>query len=313
MNNAPLVTIIVPSFNQGRFIKETLDSILSQDYRPIEVLVLDGGSTDQTVGVLESYGATPELKWWSEPDNGVVDAFNKGLARATGDIIGVQSSDDVYLPGAISAAVEFMCTNPDFALVYGDVDYIDENSKVTGRDLLTAFDLKHYLGRFTYIPQPGAFFRAQLVQEIGGWREEVSYTADADYWMRIAVGHKVAKLDRVMGRYRYHADQRDTQKAKIARDWEKMIRDLLAANDLDSETRHFAEMGIYLAKHRYTAEINWKMRTLYLYQAAAANPRAVFHPCFPRRELLVGRNPIWQALSRIKRRLGFRPRTSVVS
>ena len=308
--NSSLVTIIVPSFNQGRFIREALDSILSQDYRPIEVLVIDGASTDQTVEVLESFAGVSELKWWSEPDRGVADAVNKGFARAQGSIIGIQSSDDLYLPGAISAAVECMQAHRDVALVYGDVELIDEDSAVTGRDVLEAFDLEHYLGRFTYIPQPSAFFRRDVIEQIGGWREEVSYAADADFWMRIAVRHKVARLDRLMARYRYHADQRDTQKAKIARDWEKMIRDLLAANDFDSSTRRFAMMGIHLAKHRYTPESDWKRRTRYLYQAAVANPWAVFHPCFPKRELLPGREPIWKALSRVKRRLGFRPRTS---
>ena len=309
MNNS-LVTIIVPSFNQGRFIKETLDSILSQDYRPIEVLVIDGASTDQTVAVLESFSNVSELKWWSEADGGVTDAVNKGLARAQGSIIGIQSSDDVYLPGAISAAVDFMQAHRDIALAYGDVELIDENSMVTGRDVLEAFDLKYYLGRFTYIPQPSAFFRRDVIEQIGGWRPEVSYAADADLWMRIAVRHKAARIERLMARYRYHSDQRDTQKAKIARDWEKMIRDLLAANDFDGSMRRFAEMGIYLAKHRYTPESDWKRRTRFLYQAAAANPRAVFHPCFPRRELFPGREPIWKFLSRMKRRLGFRPRTS---
>ena len=108
MNTDSLVTIIVPSFNQGRFIKETLHSILAQDYRPIEVLVIDGASSDLTIEVLESYAGVPELKWWSEPDNGVVDAVNKGLARARGEIVAIQSSDDLYLPGAISAAVEIV-------------------------------------------------------------------------------------------------------------------------------------------------------------------------------------------------------------
>ena len=92
---SPLVSIIVPSFNQGRFIKETIDSILGQDYRPIEVLVLDGASTDETVEVLSRYESVPELIWRSEPDNGVVDAVNKGLKRASGEIIGIQSSDDL--------------------------------------------------------------------------------------------------------------------------------------------------------------------------------------------------------------------------
>jgi glycosyltransferase involved in cell wall biosynthesis len=308
--NSPLVTIIVPSFNQGRFIKETLDSIIGQDYRPIEVLVIDGASTDQTTELLETYRGVPELKWWSEPDNGVVDAVNKGLEKASGEIISIQSSDDLYLRGAITAAAKFLSEHPDVALVYGDVELINERSEVVGRDILQPFNLKHYLGRFSYIPQPSAFFRARLVKEIGGWRQEVSYAADADYWLRIAVGHKVARLDRLMARYRYHPDQRDTQKGKISRDWDRAITDLLAANNVDRSTRSFARMGIYLAKYRYTPESDWLRRSLYLYRAALSNPAAVFDARFPKRELIIGREPIWKFLSRVKRWLGFRPRTT---
>jgi glycosyltransferase involved in cell wall biosynthesis len=311
--STPLVSIIVPSFNQGRFIKETLDSILGQDYRPIEVLVMDGASTDQTIDVLRGYEGIPEIKWWSEPDRGVVDAVNKGLSWIAGEIVSIQSSDDLYLPGAIRAAAEFLNGHGDVALVYGDVELIDENSDVTGRDILTPFDLRRYLGRFTYIPQPCAFFRARAAASVGGWRQEVSYAADADFWLRIAVRHKVVKLDRLLARYRYHPDQRDTQRAQIARDWEKAVRDLLAANALDRSTRRFARMGVQLAKHRYTDESKWFRKSLFLYCAAVANPRAVFSPAFPKREFIIGREPVWKFLSRVKRRLGFRPRTPIAS
>jgi glycosyltransferase involved in cell wall biosynthesis len=313
MNDAPagtLVSIVVPSFNQGKFIKEAIDSILSQDYRPIEILVLDGGSTDLTLDILRSYEGIAELRCWSEPDNGVVDAVNKGLSKARGEIIAVQSSDDVYLPGAISAAVRFLEANPNISLTFGDVELIDEHSEVIGRDILSSFDLREYLGRFTYIPQPTAFFRADVVRSVGGWRDGVSYAADADFWMRIAIGNKVGKIDKLVARYRYHPEQRDSQKAKIVRDWEASVLDLLKSKDLDRSTRRFAKMGIYLAKYRYASDSEWAKRTLFLYLAAAANPSAVRHPRFPKRELLPGREPIWKALSRIKRLLGFRPRTS---
>lgn len=306
----PLVSVIVPSFNQGRFIRETIDSILDQDYRPLEVLVIDGGSTDSTVRVLESYREYPELKWWSESDKGVTDAVNKGLTRAAGEILSIQSSDDVYLPGAIRVAVEVLTAQKDVALVYGDVEYIDEYSRPIGQDILGPFDLNSYLGRFSYIPQPSAFFRASAAKEIEGWRKQVSYAADADYWLRIAIRHKVLKFDQVIGRYRYHAEQRDTQRAKIARDWELTVRDLLSSGRLDNSSKRFARMGIYLARYRYAPESQWIRRTQYLYQAAAANPRAVLDCKFPKREFLVGREPIWKFLSRVKRFMGFAPRMS---
>jgi glycosyltransferase involved in cell wall biosynthesis len=303
------VSIIVPSLNQGKYIKETIDSIFDQDYRPIEVLVMDGGSTDHTVDILKAYEGVPELQWWSAPDKGVVDAVNKGLNMVSGEIIAIQSSDDIYLSGAISSAVKYLKKNRDVMLVYGDVELIDGQSRYIGKDVQGPFDLKSYLGRFSYIPQPSAFFRAEIIRAVGGWREEVSYAADADFWLRIAVRYRVAKLHKLMARYRYHSEQRDAQKAKISRDWERTIRDLLTSCSLDGSTRRFARMGIYMAKHRYTPESDWLRRTFYLYQAAVANPIAMANRHFPKRELLIGRTPIWKAFSRIKRALGFKPRS----
>lgn len=306
----PLVSIIIPSYNQGRYLEETIDSILDQDYRPLEILVLDGQSTDTTLSILKSYKDVPELKWWSEPDGGVTDAVNKGLERACGEIFAIQSSDDVYLPGAISAAVEFLVKHGDVALVYGDVELMNEHSQITGRDILGPFDFKHYVGRFSYIPQPAAFFRADTARVIGGWRKEVGYTADADYWLRIAATRTVMKLDRMLGRYRYHPEQRDRQSADIARDWEKTILDLLASHSFDKSAQRYARMGIYLAKYRYAPKGDWSKRTYYLYRALFENPRAVASCQFPKRELLPGREPLWRILSRVKRSLGFKQRTS---
>src|SRR5262245_47637775 len=113
----PLVSIVVPSFNQGRFIRTTIDSVLQQAYRPLEIIVVDGGSTDETIDVLKAYGNLPELQWTSEPDHGVADAVNKGFQRARGDVIGIQSSDDWYTPGAVAAAVEALQAADSPALV----------------------------------------------------------------------------------------------------------------------------------------------------------------------------------------------------
>jgi glycosyltransferase involved in cell wall biosynthesis len=302
-----LVSVVVPSFNQGRYLAETLRSCLAQDHRPLEVLVLDGGSTDGTLEVLQALAA-PELRWWSEPDRGVCDAVNTGFARASGAILSVQSSDDVFVPGAVSAAVAAFAAEPGLGLVYGDVEHIDEGSRVTGADVQGPFDFAAYLGRLQYVPQPGAFFTRAALEAVGGWRDAYSYAADADFWMRIAAGFPVRKLDRVVGRYRYHAEQRDTQRARIARDWEGAVRDLLRDPRLDPRQRRYARMGIHLARHRYAPEGAWATRTRELYAALAANPAAAGDPHFPKRDLLPGRDPLWRLLSRVKRGLGFRPR-----
>ena len=308
MLDSPLVSVIVPSFNQGRFIAETLESILSQDYRPLEVLVMDGGSTDETLSVLEKYRSRPEVRVWSEADEGVTDAVNKGLARVRGAILAIQSSDDTYLPGAISAAVESMRRNPEVVLVFGDVELIDEYSRVTGGDVQTAFDLAEYLGRLSYVPQPAAFFTAAAARVVGGWRAGVSYAADADFWLRIALSQPVLKIDRLMARYRYHPAQRDQQRDRILRDWETMIASLAAHPGMTPRLARHARMGVHLARYRYTDAGRWLGRSLHVYRAVLANPRAIGHRNFPRRELLLGRTPLFALLSRVKRALGLRPR-----
>jgi glycosyltransferase involved in cell wall biosynthesis len=305
----PLVSIVIPSYNQGKFIRETIQSCLDQDYRPIEIIVQDGASTDETVDVLKSFNA-PELTWVSEPDKGVVDAVNRGIARARGAVLTIQSSDDIFLPGAISATVTALQQNPQAGLVYGDVKHIDVDSVVTGEDVQGDFDLAGYLGRFMYIPQPGTCFTRTALEAGIGWRDAYSYAADADFWLQIVTRYPVYKLNGFVAAYRYHPDQRDTQKARIARDWAGSINDHLARGRLSARERRYARMGIHLARYRYASESDWGYRTRELYAAWLANPLAVFDRRFPKRELFPGRTPIWAMLSRIKRALGFRPRTS---
>ena len=304
----PLVSIVIPSFNQGRFIRETIESCLLQDYRPLEILVLDGGSNDETVSVLRSL-ETPELHWWSAPDRGVVDAVNKGLARARGAIITIQSSDDVFLPGAIKVMVGALLAMPDAGLAFGDVELIDAESRLIGRDVQGNFDFCAYLGRFQYIPQPGTCFTRAAFQATGEWRDSVSYAADADFWMRMACRVGVAHVPRLVARYRYHDEQRDVQRHRIARDWTIAVNDLISNGGLTRRQRRFARMGIELARHRYAPPEAWASRTRSLYAALIANPLAVTDKRFPKRELLPGRDPLWRRLSHIKRALGFKPRT----
>jgi glycosyltransferase involved in cell wall biosynthesis len=298
----PLVSIVVPSFNQGRFLRETLDSIVTQDYRPLEIVVMDGGSTDESVDVLRSYGNLPELRWRSERDKGVVDAVNKGLREARGAIIAIQSSDDLYVPGAIAAAVEALERDASLGLVYGDIEHIDEQSRVTGRSHLPPFAFHEYLGKLTYIPQPAAFFRREAYEATGSWRDDVSYAADAEFYLRIATKFRVQKIDRVLARYRYHDQQRDTASPKIIRDWSKVAAEW--TSHADPMLRRHARSGTWLVRYRYTPEHEWLARTWALYRAALANP-ALLRQAEIRaaKEWFPARYPIWRFLSRVKRML----------
>jgi glycosyltransferase involved in cell wall biosynthesis len=308
LSERPLISIVIPSYNQGRYIRETIDSVLAQDYRPLEVLVFDGASKDETVDVLKSYDA-PELQWWSEPDRGVVDAVNKGMARARGSIVAVQSSDDVYVPGALSAVAGAFRETPGLGLVYGDVEYIDAESRVGGRTHLPPFMLHEYVGKLTYIPQPAAFFTAEAMRAAGEWRAEISYAADAEFYLRIATQFRVEKIDRVVARYRYHQAQRDKESVRVPQDWANAIEPWTRSPD--ARLRRYARSGIDLVRLRYLPERQWARRTIAAYHALLVNPAVLRNADFRHtRDLVPGRYPIWRVLSWMKRQLGFAPRRS---
>ncbi len=130
MSREPLVTVVTPSFNQGRFIRPTIRSVLEQDYPHVEYRVIDGGSTDDTHEVLRSYG--DRLAWFSEPDDGQTDAILKGFGRSSGEILTWLNADDVYLPNAISRAVEELRRHPETGLVYGRGVILDEDGAEVG-------------------------------------------------------------------------------------------------------------------------------------------------------------------------------------
>ncbi len=250
----PLVSVIVPSFNQGRFIRRTLQSILSQDYRPIEVIVIDGASTDDTVAILREFSSAPELHWVSEPDRGVVDAVNKGFARARGDIGAIQSSDDFYLPGAISTAVEALQADPRLAFVFGDVAKVDADGRELSRTALAPYSLEGVLTMATWIPQPSTFFRMPIAKALGGWREEVPYAADTDLWLRMALDHPARRIPRLMAERSMHEAQRDTQGERIIRDYTKAIGTLPGLERASARIRRAARAGTYLMALRYGAD-----------------------------------------------------------
>src|SRR5512133_12524 len=161
----PLVSIVTPSFNQGRYLEQTISSVLQQDYPAIEYIVIDGSSADNSVEIIHRYES--RLGYWiSERDKGQTDALNKGFAHAHGEILAWLNSDDVYNPGAVSEAVKFLIDNPDIGMVYGDLDFINERDQVIGRFNAAQTDLKKLRRGFVHIPQPAAFFRAVLWQQV---------------------------------------------------------------------------------------------------------------------------------------------------
>jgi len=158
MIKQPLISIITPSYNQGKYLEETILSVLNQDYENIEYIVVDGGSSDNSLEVIKKYQS--RLAWWvSEPDKGQTEAINKGFNRANGEIIAWLNSDDVYLPGTVSEAVRYLVDHPQIGMVYGELDFIDESGRVIGKFNAAQTDLHRLRRGYVHIPQPATFFR----------------------------------------------------------------------------------------------------------------------------------------------------------
>ena len=311
--DSPLVSIIVPSFNQAAYIRETLDSVLAQDYRPLEVIVMDGASTDGTVDVLKSYDA-PELQWTSEPDSGIVEAVNKGFAAARGSVLGIQSSDDCYAdPHVVGAAVEAFRAWPEVGLLYGDVRKIDADGGELSVSSLGSFTLENLLCKRTRIPQESAFFRREALDAVGGWRREVSYAADTDLFLRMAFRTDVLKLDRVFGLRRVHGNQRGEQSEKIVRAYARMIDTCEQIAGGPRSLKKAAEAGKFLTAFRYNPSGSEWARTYFLYRARLAFPAAVPSGSVSWRYWVPGYLACLKALAAVKRRLLAllgKPRTS---
>ena len=192
----PLVSIITPSFNQGEFIEETIKSVLAQTYRPIEYIVMDGGSVDETKDILSRYSG--RLSWVSEKDGGQGDAVNKGFARARGEILGWLNSDDTYEPIAVSTVVRYFQEHPDVVMVYGDAYHMDKKGRVTTQYPTEPFSLKR-LWRFSFLCQPAVFIRSEVFREVGPLDISLQVAMDYDYWCRIGLNYGARRIGFLQG------------------------------------------------------------------------------------------------------------------
>lgn len=175
------VSIVTPSFNQGKYIERTIQSVLSQNVDGLEYMVIDGGSTDETLQVLESY--ENRLFWTSERDRGPADAINKGFLRSSAPILGWLNSDDIYYPGALEAVLDFFEKNPHADVVYGDADHIDEAGTILEKYPTEEWSWKR-LHEVCFISQPAAFFRRRVFEKYGPLDVGLR-CMDYEYWLRL--------------------------------------------------------------------------------------------------------------------------------
>jgi glycosyltransferase involved in cell wall biosynthesis len=222
MMDHPLVSIVTPSFNQARYLETTIRSVLEQDYPSIEYLIIDGGSTDGSVDVIQRYA--DKLAWWiSEKDQGQTDALNKGFARAKGEILAWLNSDDIYEPGALTAAVEYLTTHPEIGMVYAETNFIDENGRMIGRFPAAQTDYRRLRQGYVHVPQQATFFRADLWRQVGPLDPNFYFAMDYDLWVRLAKLAPFAYLSgQTWANFRLHTDGKTI--AADDRCWPEMLK-----------------------------------------------------------------------------------------
>lgn len=224
----PSLSVITPSFNQAEFLPRTIESVLSQDYPCLEYLVMDGGSTDSSIAILERYCAAGKLGFVSQKDKGQSDAVNQGFQRTSGEIIGWLNSDDLYAPGALRTIGEYFASHPEIEWLFGRCTIVDRDDRPF-KPLVTRYKefwLRHYSYRWllveNFLSQPAVFFRRRLIERVGALDPDYHLAMDYHLWLRMAQASEPAFLDRELAHFRSSGDN------KMSLQWKKSFQEDLA-------------------------------------------------------------------------------------
>jgi glycosyltransferase involved in cell wall biosynthesis len=246
------ISVVTPSFNQGQFLEETITSVLRQTYPHKELIVIDGGSRDASVSILEKYG--PQLAFWvSEKDRGQSHAINKGLARATGDVVTWLNSDDRLADGALARVADYFAAEPDVGVVHGGAVLFDAHG-VRKVDFGYPDPCpERYLSGMAF-PQPASFFRRRWLEHVGPLSETHHFGMDYDLFARLALCTRFRKVDAVLADYRLHDSSKTVlQDDRFIEDWIATFLDVLdnlERRDLLERIRAVGGLDDHLARPR---------------------------------------------------------------
>ena len=225
----PLLSVIIPSYQQGRFIERTLQSILNQEIDGIEIIIQDGGSTDETLSIIQRYAAQyPHLiQYVSQKDKGQTDAINQGLRKAHGEILCYLNSDDTFYPGALKKVLQTFQQSPEALILYGKANHIDEEDLIIEPYPVEPWNYKKLI-ETCYISQPACFWRREVMNKFGLFDETLHYTMDYEYWLRVGKQIPFLFIDATLAGSRCHPDAKTwSQKPKAYAEMVQMYQRFL--------------------------------------------------------------------------------------
>lgn len=220
----PRITIVTPSYDQGRFIEETIRSVLLQGYPNLEYIIVDGGSSDNTVEIIRRY--EPYLAdWLSEPDDGQADAINKGFQKSSGEILAWQNSDDIYLPDAFGTVAERLRENPGASLFFGNLKFIDEEDRECGELRFVPFSRWALVREGTMLANQAAFWKRELFLIAGPLDTSLTFCMDYEFFLRASVHGRFEFVRRFLGAFRIHGKSKSSTLSQVgAREHAEVLR-----------------------------------------------------------------------------------------
>ncbi len=238
MTSLPSISIITPSLNHGQYIQSAIDSVLGQAYPNCQYQVLDGGSTDNTLDILVSYG--DRLHWISESDTGQAAAINIGWQGSSAEIVAWLNADDYYLDGVLQIVAEHFRDHPRTEVLYGMCDFVNAEGRPVGHYDTGPFDYLQLLsGAVNFIPQPSVFMRRRVLEESGYLNEDLHYVFDYEYWLRIGLCHRVKYIPKKLSVMRLHENAKSiAELSALSEELVEMYRGFFVRQDLSSDQKN---------------------------------------------------------------------------
>lgn len=302
----PRISIVTPSFNQGKFLEETILSVLDQNYPNLEYFVMDGGSTDNSVEIIQKY-ASRLTYWESKPDRGQSHAINKGFRMATGELVAWVNSDDLFTPGALFEVAEVWKRDQSFGLIHGISEIVDEKGNSTGKERGSPVDfIDSLLTSDNPVAQPSTYISRLAMEDVGYLDEKLHMSMDWDLWLRISKKYPVCFLPRVLSKSRYWSlTKTSTQVEKAGQDHVAIIHKLDRAGLLERKIKQKALAAAYGRKAILEFQKNKKLQSKFsLLKSLIYDPEIEGGEAKKTRKKIFPRFYLFsQKISSIKRRL----------